>query len=158
MATTDIKVKDDAATPVETTLIKISEDANSAYWRGNNPLIPLVGQIRMSMTIEALKRGHRVSIKTEVPVMETLGASGSSAGYVAPPKVAYVIPVITTMFVDPRCTSTDRANALKVHECAVLGASSASATGLLGITAAGTAYLASVLPGPLLFTGLVKPD
>lgn len=156
MATTDIKVKDDA-TLLETTLVKVAETGNETMWRGNNPLIPLEAQLRLTMTVEALKRGHRVSLKTEVPVMETLGASGTSDGYVAPPKVAYVIPVITTMFVDPRCTATDRANALKVHECAVLGASNTSGQGLLGITAVAAAYLNSVLPAPLMFTGLVRP-
>lgn len=159
MSTQDnIIVKDDAATPVSTTLIPVSSSDTSAEWRGNNPLIPLIGQIRLSVLVEKVKVGHRVVMKTEVPVMETLGASGTSAGYVAPPKVAYVITVITTMFVDPRSTATDRANALKIHECAVQGASATAGTGLTGIAAAGGAFLASVLPGPLLYTGLVVPS
>ena len=62
--------------------------------------------------------------------METLDASGSSAGYVAPPKVAYVLPVIVTMFVDKRSTSADRANTYKLMMALLCGANATSGTGV----------------------------
>lgn len=157
-AQTNILVKDDASTPVEHTLIPIRNGESSSEWRGNDADTSLDGQLRMQMVIEPVKTGWRVVLKTEVPVMETLGASGTATGYVAPEQVAYVIPVITTMFTPRRSTAADRANALKIHLCAVNGASSSTGTGLTGINAAGGAYLSSTLPGPLLFTQLVRPS
>jgi len=90
--------------------------------------------------------------------METLGASGTSAGYVAPPKVAYVDTFIFTMFADGRSTIADRANGLKVAIGLMQGASSTTATGILANTAAGDVWKNSVLPLPLLFTNIVIPN
>ena len=61
--------------------------------------------------------------------METLGASGTSAGYVAPPKVAYVTPVIVTMFVDKRSTLADRANTYRLMMALLNGATATSGAG-----------------------------
>jgi hypothetical protein len=90
--------------------------------------------------------------------METLGASGTSAGYVAPPKVAYVNTSIMTVFADPRSTIADRANLLKLTVGALQGASATTATGILANTAAGDAWKNSVLPVTLFFTNVVLPN
>jgi hypothetical protein len=90
-------------------------------------------------------------MKLEVPVMETLGASGTSAGYVAPPKVAYTNTIIVTMFADGRSTTADRANLLKLGAGIIQGASSTTATGTLDQASAGDAWKNSTLPAPLAF-------
>jgi hypothetical protein len=157
-AMTNVLVKDDAATPKEWTLTPIT-DTPQPLWRANDPAIPLAGQPRLTQSIEQQKNGDwKITAKLEVPVMETLGASGTSAGYVAPPSVAYVTPVIVTMFANPRSTTTDRANALKMMVGILQGSSATTATGVLANTAAGDAWKNSTLFGPQFFTGLVIPN
>lgn len=90
--------------------------------------------------------------------METLGASGTSGGYVAPPKVAYTNTAIFTMFVDKRSTIADRANLMRMATGAVLGNSATSGTGVAPTSASGDIVKNSVLPLPLLFTNLVLPS
>ncbi len=157
-AMTNILVKDDAATPKEWTLVPIT-DTPIPQWRGNDASIPVDGQPRLAFSQERVKSGaYKLTAKLEVPVMETLGASGTSAGYVAPPKVAYVTTVITTMFADGRSTIADRANALKMMAGVLQGSSSTTATGVLANTAAGDAWKNSVLPGPQFLTQIVVPN
>jgi len=157
-AMTNILVKDDANPLVEQTLIPIS-DTPSPYWRGSVAGVPLDGQIRVWMTSEKVKSGaYKLTLKVEVPTMETLGASGTSAGYVAPPKVAYVSTVFVTLFADARSTNADRYNAVKMAVGIIQGASSTTATGVLSQSSAADAWKASVLPGPLFFGQLVVPN
>lgn len=151
-------VKDDAATPKEWTLVPIT-DTPIPFWRGNDVAIPLEGQPRLTFAADKLKNGgYKVTAKLEVPTMETLGASGTSAGYVAPPKVAYVTTCIFTMFVDRRSTIADRMNALRMAVGILQGATSTTATGTLANSAAGGAWTASTAPAPSLFNGLVLPN
>lgn len=154
---TNLLVKDDAATPVEWTLIPVT-DTPYPQWRSNAAGIPVSGQQRLSVTQDKVKSGFKLTVKLEVPVMETLGASGTSAGYVAPPKVAYVTTCIFTMFCDDRSTSTDRSNALKLAVGLIQGATSTTATGTLANTSAGGAWAASTAPLPLMFNGLILPN
>jgi hypothetical protein len=154
----NLAIKDDAATPKEWTLTPVTDNPNP-FWRGNDSGIPLNGQPRLNLSQEELKSGaFKVTAKLEVPTMETLGASGTSTGYVAPPKVAYVTTAIFTMFCDGRSTSSDRANALKMLIGFLQGASNTTGTGVLANTAAGSAFVGSTLPGPLSFTGLIFPN
>jgi len=155
---TNILVKDDAATPVEFTLNPISAVPNPMY-RASVAGTPVEGQIRLSLEVEQLKsKSYKATAKVEVPVMETLGASGTAAGYVAPPKVAYVNTVIITMFADRRSTIQDRANALKLALGVAQGASATTATGVLNQASAGSAFANSVLPVTQMFTSLIKPS
>jgi len=157
-AQTNILVKDDAATPKEWTLVPIT-DTPIPFWRANDASIPLDGQPRLYMSVDKQKNGgFKITVKLEVPTMETLGASGTSAGYVAPPKVAYVTPVIITMFADKRSTIADRINTLRMAIGIVQGASSTTATGTLANTAAGDVWKGSVAPVPTLFNGLILPN
>lgn len=151
-------VKDDAATPKEWTLVPIT-DTPVPFWRGNDSSIPLDGQPRLTFSADKLKNGgYKLTAKLEVPTMETLGASGTSAGYVAPPKTAYVTPCIFTMFVDRRSTVADRMNAYRMMVGILQGASSTTATGTLANNAAGGVWTASTAAGPSLFNGLVLPN
>lgn len=158
-AMTNLLVKDDTVTtPVEFTLLPVT-DTPIPFWRGSVSNVPIEGQMRLSASAVKQKNGsYKITVKLEVPVLETLGASGTSAGYVAPPKVAYVTTAIFTMFADRRSTSQDRANALKLALGLLQGASSTTATGILSNTAAGNAFVNSVLPIPQLFTSVVVPN
>jgi len=155
---TNFLVKDDAATPKEWTFVPLTDTPNP-IWRSIDSSIPIEGQVRLQFQETKLKNGqYKITAKLEVPVMETLGASGTSAGYVAPPKVAYTTTVILTMFADRRSTSQDRANTLRLIIGIAQGASSTTGTGTLANTAAGQAFLSNANPGPQLFTNLVLPN
>jgi hypothetical protein len=150
-------VFDDQATPVEHTLIPVSD--NPCVWRGTNSALPMEGQIRVTFQLEQLKNGDfRASKKTEVPVLETIGTAGNANGYVAPPKVAHVTTHIETMFFSKRSTAADRANALKIALGITLGASSTTGTGFLTNTSAGGAYASNNKAGPQLFVAGVMPS
>lgn len=151
-AMTNLLVKDDAGTPAEITLQPVT-DTPAPLWRGSVAGVSLEGQARLTvMANERLKDGsYRRVLKLEVPVMETLGASGSSAGYVAPPKVAYVETFVITQYSSSRSVTDDRANALKMAVGVLQGASSTTATGTLDQASAGDAWKNSTAPGPRLF-------
>lgn len=157
-AMTNLLVKDDATSPVEFTLIPVTDTPNP-LWRAAVAGVPFDGQMRLSCVSEVVKSGDRkYTFKSEIPVMETLGASGTSAGYVAPPKVAYVTTVITTMFSSSRSTRQDRANALKLHVGTLAGASSVTATGTLDGASAGDAWKNSTAAGPQVFVDGIIPN
>lgn len=158
-AMTDLLVKDDTVTtPVEFTFKPVTDTPNPV-WRTSVAGVPLDGQMRFTLSDEQLKSGaYKMTAKLEVPVMETLGASGTSAGYVAPPKVAHTITVITTMFSDRRATNQNRADALKMAVGMLQGASSTTATGVLANTSAGNAFVNSVLPITSSFVQQIKPN
>jgi len=157
-AMTNLLVKDDAATPIEVTLAPVT-DTPEPLWRSSIANVPIDGQMRLTASSIKLKNGnYKTTVKLEVPVMETLGASGTSAGYVAPPRVAYVTTSIFTMFADRRSTTQDRANALRLTIGCIQGASATTATGVLANTAAGSAWLSSTAAIPLLVTAMVVPN
>ncbi len=157
-AMTNLLVKDDASTPNEFTLIPIT-DTPTPYWRGNASSIPIDGQPRLTASVDKVKNGgYKITVKLEVPTLETLGASGTSAGYVAPPKVAYVTTAIFTMFADRRSTQADRMNTLRMAVGLLQGASSTTATGTLTNASAGQAWTASQATFPLLFNGVILPN
>jgi hypothetical protein len=155
----NILVKDDTiTTPVEFTLNPVT-DTPAPFWRASVANVPLDGQIRLTLlSNEQQKSGVKTSVKLEVPVLETLGASGSSSGYVAPPKVAHVVTGIFTMFSSPRATNQDRANAMKMMVGILQGASATTATGILANTATGNAFVNSTLPVTQAFVKLIRPS
>lgn len=157
-AMTNLLVKDDATTPVEYTFIPVT-DTPIPLWRTAIAGVPFDGQMRLWISEEVVKSGDRkYTIKLEVPVMETLGASGTSAGYVAPPKVAYVDTFIATMFASSRSTRQDRANCLKLAAGIIAGATSVTATGTLDGASAGDAWKNSTAPAPQFFVDGIKPN
>lgn len=156
---TNILVKDDTVTtPVEFTLVPTS-NLPIPTWRAGVAGVPIDGQVRLSVMVEKLKSGGwKSTVKLEVPVLETLGASGTSAGYVAPPKVAYVTTGIFSMFSDTRSTTQDRANALRMIVGVLQGASATTNTGVLAQSSAGNAFIGSVLPITQAIIQSVKPS
>ncbi len=156
---TNLLVKDDTTgTVVEFTFVPVTDTPNP-FWRAVNASTPLDGQPRLTVSSEKLKDGnYKLTAKLEVPVMETLGASGTAAGYVAPPKVAYVNTIIVTMFAHSRSTLADRANTLKMMAGLISGASSTTATGVLDQSSAADAWKNSTLPITQFFTSLIVPN
>lgn len=139
-AMANVLLKDDATTPTEFTFVPITN--NRPKWRTQVTGVPVNGQHTVEMLAnEQLASGayRRVS-KAVLRVMETLGASGSSSGYVAPPKVAYEVPVTVSVTVDGRATQADVANALKLAIGAIAGGSATTATGTLDGASAGDAW------------------
>lgn len=152
---TNLLVKDDANPLVELTFVPIT-DTPEPLWRTQLANVPFEGQMTLRQSIVKQKNGsYKITAKLEVPVMETLGASGTSAGYVAPPKVAYINPIIVSMFADKRSTIADRANMFKLMLGLLAGASSVTATGTLNGASAADAVKNSTAAMPLLFTTLV---
>lgn len=156
-AMTNLLVKDDG-TPTEFTLIPVT-DTPHPFWRAKVANVPVDGQPRLTFSQEKVKSGdYKVTAKLEVPVMETLGASGTSAGYVAPPAVAYVNVGIVTLFASSRSTIADRANTLRMLVGILQGASSTTNTGTLANNAAADAWKNSVLPITEAFISLLAPN
>jgi hypothetical protein len=156
---TNLLVKDDTTTTVvEHTFVPVT-DTPAPFWRASSVTAPLEGQLRLTCSSERQTNGnYKLTAKLEVPTMETLGASGTASGYVAPAKVAYVTTGIVTMFVNPRSTLSDRANTLKLLAGLISGASSTTATGVLDQSSAADAFKNSVLPITQFFTSLVVPN
>jgi hypothetical protein len=157
-AQTNILVKDDAATPVEYTFVPAGDSPDSV-WRTNIAAVPFEGQMRATFSDQRLGNGDwKRQIKLEVPVMETLGASGTSGGYVAPPKVAYTETLFFTHISSKRSTVADRANLLKIALGFLQGASSTTSTGTLDQASAGDAFKNAATPGPLFITAGIRPN
>jgi hypothetical protein len=156
-AMTNLLVKDDG-TPTEFTLVPVT-DTPFPHWRAQVANVPVDGQPRFTLSQERVKSGdYKVTAKLEVPVMETLGASGTSAGYVAPPSVAYVMVGLMTIFAPARSTTADRANLLRMMVGILQGASSTTNTGTLANNAAADAWKNSVLPITQAFISLLTPN
>lgn len=156
MATmTNLLVKDDANPLVEQTLVPIT-DTPEPFWRSQMAGVPFEGQIRLTQSVVQQKNGsYKITAKLEVPVMETLGASGTSFGYVAPSKVAYVTTAILTMFADKRSTIADRSNCLKMMIGLIAGASSVTAAGTINGASAADIVKNSTAAFPQLFSTLI---
>jgi len=115
MASMDkILVKDDSNPLVEFNLIPVTN--SRPKWRAAVSGVPIEGQV----TVELLQNtklpdgNYRRVFKLSVPELETLGTAGTSAGYVAPQKVAFITPLTVTMIVNQRATVASCANAVKI--------------------------------------------
>ena len=154
---TNLVVKDDAATPKEYTFIPVT-DTPFPQWRTNEANLPLEGQLRYSVQMVPVKDGYKLTSKLEVPVMETVGSSGSSSGYIAPPKVAHVVTDINTMFCSKRATLNDRINTKRMHMGILQGAGATTGGGVLTNTAVGGGWTASAAAIVSFFRDLITPN
>lgn len=138
-AMANILVKDDSNPLVEFTLVPVSD--NPPLWRTQLAGVPANGQISVTqLANEQLPSGdYRRVMKLEVPVMETLGTAGTSAGYQAAPKVAYVEKITISHVSPSRSVVADNANALKLAIGLIAGAGSTTAAGTLDGTSAADA-------------------
>lgn len=112
-ALANITVYDGASTPVSHTLVgesieRLPDGSIQAKWKESLTGIPDYAQVRCVMTKRKLPSGiFRVTARTMVPVMESVG-SENSAGYTAAPKVAYVDTVESVGYYHERGTVTGR--------------------------------------------------
>jgi hypothetical protein len=88
----NILIKDDSNPLQELTLIPIKGDRPK--WRAQVAGVPIDAQVTVELMVnEKLADGnYKRVVKLEVPVLETLGTAGTSAGYVAQQKVAFRTP------------------------------------------------------------------
>lgn len=144
----NVLVKDDSNPLVEFTLIPVTNARPK--WRAAVSGVPIEGQI----TIELLQNArladgnYRRVFKLSVPELETLGTAGTSAGYVAPQKVAFITPITVTMVVNQRATVASCANALKLLLGCLGGAYSTTGGGTLNGTSAADAVKSNTT-GPI---------
>jgi len=123
----NILLTDDTGTSL--TFLPISNADKNLVWRGNITGVPISGQPRITAVWDMLKDGgYRLSAKLEVSVMETIGASAAT-GYVAAPRVGYVMVGIFTMFAPARSTIADRANLVRMCAHLLIGAGSTANAG-----------------------------
>jgi hypothetical protein len=145
-AMTNILVKDDSNPLVELTLVPVT--SNRPKWRAQVSGVPIDAQVTVELLVnEKLKDGnYRRVMKLEVPELETLGTAGTSAGYVAPQKVAFRTPYTVSTIANQRGTAASAANALKICLGLMQGASSTTATGTLDQSSAADAVKSSTAP------------
>lgn len=145
-AMSNILVKDDSNPLVEFTLVPVTN--NRPKWRAQVSGVPVDGQITVEQlaNVKLADGSYRRVLKLEVPTMETLGTAGSSAGYVAPQKVAFVTPLTVTVVQNARATSDTMANAVKIALGLIGGASSVTNTGSLAGTSAADAVKSGTGP------------
>lgn len=103
---------DGAATPVQHTFVPESvtriKDEVIAIYREQLADVPVYAQPLHILKKKRMGSGvYRVSSRTEVPVMESVGAQ-NAAGYTAPPKVAYINTKEDVGLFHERSTITDR--------------------------------------------------
>jgi hypothetical protein len=151
-AMTNLLVKDDTTSArVEITFVPVT-DTPKPLWRSQISGVPFEGQMLLEMESTKLKSGDcKFAMKLDVPVMETLGASGTSAGYVAPPAVAYTNTYYLSGVMSKRSTISDRANILSLLVGLLQGATSTTATGTLDQASAADAFKSSTAPVPVFF-------
>lgn len=152
----NILLQDD--TDTTRTLLPVSNAHQNLVWRGNESDVPIDGQIRLTATWERLKSGdYRLSAKLEVPVMETIGAAAAS-GYVAAPRVAYVMVGIFTVFAPSRSTIADRANVYRMLAHAICGAGVTADISVNPATGDAGDFASSTRAMPYGFINLVMPN
>jgi len=147
-AMANVLIKDDSNPLVEFTLVPISN--SRPKWRAQVSGVPVDGQITVEQLVnEKLANGaYRRVLKLEVPELETLGTAGTSAGYVAPQKVAFVTPITVSMIANPRSTTASMANALKLMIGLLAGATATTATGTMNGASAADVVKNSAAPMP----------
>lgn len=138
-AMTNILIKDDANPLVEFTLVPVTNARPK--WRAQVAGVPVDGQITVELLAnDKLADGsYRRVLKLEVPELETLGTAGTSAGYVAPQKVAFRTPHTWSTIQNSRATAASMANSVKFMLALVGGATSVTNTGTLNGTSAADA-------------------
>lgn len=111
-AIANIVAYDGASTPAAHTFVGKSVTREKgevvAIYREQNTGVPEYAQGQLTLKLKQMSSGvYRVSTRVEIPVMESVG-SQNSAGYTAPPKVAYVDTVEATGYFHQRATIDGR--------------------------------------------------
>lgn len=112
-AQANIVVFDGAATPVTHTLVgegieRLPDGTLRATWKESLSGVPDEAQIRIIASKRKLPSGvFRVSVRGQVPVMESVSGVNSS-GYTAPPKIANIDTCEFVGLFSPRSTTVGR--------------------------------------------------
>lgn len=120
-----LAVYDGQATPVLHNLIPVgltvAGKRQMADWRESIAALALKAQVRATVSLEILKSGvYVVSVKTVVPVMESINGNNSS-GYTAQPEVAHEDTLVTTGYFSPRSSEASRKLAHQLHGNVLIG-------------------------------------
>lgn len=133
-AIANIVAFDGAATPVSHTLTPVDVTREKgeivAQYREMLSTVPVYAQPSVTLRKKQMSSGvYRVSIRTEVPVMESIG-SQNAAGYTAPPKVAFVDSHETAGYFHQRSTQDSRRLSRWLHHniCGNVSVTNAAAT------------------------------
>lgn len=125
---------DGAATPVSHTFTPVDVTREKgevlAQYREMLSTVPVYAQPSVVLRKKQMNSGvYRVSVRTEVPVMESVG-SQNAAGYTAPPKVAYVDSHETVGYFHMRSTQDSRRLSRWLHHniCGNVSTTNAAAT------------------------------
>lgn len=145
----NITVYDGAASPVAHTLVgesieRLPDGTVVAKWKESLTGVPDYAQVRCTMTKRKLPSGvFRVTVRSEVPVMEAV-TNQNSSGYTAPPKVAYVDTMESTGYFHERGVVTGRRLARQIN----VNLMGSIATSVTPVTTG---------PAPELFDQLIMP-
>jgi hypothetical protein len=144
----NVLVKDDSNPLIEYSFVPVKGDR--PMWRTQIAGLPIDGQMTYELLVnEQLPDGNwRRVTKLVVPEMETQGTAGTSAGYVAPQKVAFKTPYTLSTIVNQRATAASMANGLKLCLGLHQGASSVTATGTINQASAADAVKNSTAIAP----------
>jgi hypothetical protein len=104
----NIVAYDGADTPAAHTYVPVDTNTEkgvtTSIWREQVANLPFYAQGTVTMKKQKLPSGvHRVSVRVEVPVMESVSGQ-NAAGYTAAPKVAYTDTVESVSFFSERST------------------------------------------------------
>lgn len=146
----NLVAKDAQGVPVSHTLepmgVRPHKTQMIASWSELLTTVPEEGQVKAVMTKELLPSGiTKVTMETHVPVME-IPEGGSSSGYTAPPKVAYIDKIVTVGYKHPRSTAASMRNARQIHGALFLGYINAETTGMNTATPPAQLFDSGVLP------------
>lgn len=96
-------------TPNAITLYPVSTSKGAASWRERKANVALTGQATADATLSKDKATGLNTVRLTItqPVLEEI-ASGNSLGYIAAPKVAYLMKARVEFFINDRTTEQNR--------------------------------------------------
>lgn len=109
----NITIFDGAASPVSHTFTPLGSGVDAkighvARWRELLASVPIGASPRVSTFEKTLRNGfQRIEVRVEVPVMESISGQ-NSAGYTAPPKIAFIDQVSFVGYFSPRSAPGNR--------------------------------------------------
>ena len=109
-AISQINIEDWSVTPTVVKTLQPVQNSPKAIWKGTDPAVPAIGQIQTEISVIEGKANdplRRVQLMVTVPHLEAQSSSGSSAGYVAAPKIAHIGKVKIEFILNNRATPAD---------------------------------------------------
>lgn len=105
-----ISVNDGQATPVSHVFNPVGMEP-ATYKRNSDTSVPVIGQeelvLDLKQTNKASEGVAKARVSLAIPVLES-PSGGTGSGYVAPPKVAFILRSVTEYFLPNRSTGAQR--------------------------------------------------